>query len=288
MRTTINTALLAGLLMVGGATTVRAGVIDLAWNSVIGASGYRVYYGTASRQYQSSIDVGKVTAASLDALADCTTYYVAVKAYNQGGESAGFSNEIVGWPHPEITAQTLAAKQGGQILLEISGTNFDADAVVTVDTSAVPSDPYGNPLVEVGPAAATSCHRVEAAVAIEPTASGLQAMGLGRIDLPVEIVNPGGVYRQGAVSLDVAFEPTRADMNRSNDRTDERVDGDDLATLVRAWASAFGDPAFDFDLDLDGDADVDGEDLALLASIFGRCHASDDWTVEACSQRGEA
>jgi hypothetical protein len=86
----------------------------------------------------------------------------------------------------------------------------------------------------------------------------------------------------------VAFETGRADVNRSNERTDERVDGDDLATLVRAWASDFGDPAFDFDLDLDGDADVDGEDLALLASVFGRCRSASGWTAAACSSGGGA
>ena len=35
-------------------------------------------------------------------LTPCTTYYIAVKAYNLGGESPEFSNEVQGWARPSV------------------------------------------------------------------------------------------------------------------------------------------------------------------------------------------
>jgi glucose/arabinose dehydrogenase len=48
-----------------------------------------------------------------------------------------------------------------------------------------------------------------------------------------------------------------------------RVDGLDLARLARAFGSSAGDPAYDLAADINVDDDVDGEDLSILASVFG-------------------
>jgi hypothetical protein len=267
-----------GLLTTSG----QAGSIDLAWDGVAGASGYRIYYGTASGQYAASLDVGNTTSARLGGLDDCTDYYVSVKAYSAAGESAGFSNEIAGWAHPSFEPTAVAGLQGSQIVLDIDGANFDAAGTVTLDTSHVPLDVDGEPLVRFESLAVLACDRIQALVTIEPTAAGFQAMQLGGLPLGVQVVHPDGVHGTDTFTLDVQFEPARADINRDAARTVDRVDGDDLASFAQAWASSLGDDAFEFDCDLDGDTDIDGEDLALLAAQFGTCHEGSAWTAAAC------
>jgi fibronectin type 3 domain-containing protein len=56
-------------------------------------AGYKVYYGTASRSYSQSIDVGKVTTYELTNLSNGFTYYFVVTAYNQAGVESEPSNE---------------------------------------------------------------------------------------------------------------------------------------------------------------------------------------------------
>jgi hypothetical protein len=284
----VSRTLLLAALLGAAAAPAAAGNIDVGWNAVVGASGYRVYLGTQPGQYSASIDVGPSTGASLSALADCTTYFLAVKAYNQSGESPSFSNELSGWARPELSGAALTLVQGAQGVIEIAGANFAGGAAVTLDESVIPEDVSGNPLMIAGPVSVSSCHRVEALVTVEPTVAGLQAMPLGELDLPIEIANPDGGYRSGAIALEVLFDESRADANRSNARTADRVDGDDLATLVRSWATDHGDTDFTWIADLDGDTDVDGEDLALLALVFGRCRDGERWTMQACRERDGA
>ena len=65
--------------------------VTLQWNSVEEADGYKVYYGTASETYSSPDDVGDQTSHTLSL--DPGTYYFAVTAYNNYGES-GYSEEV--------------------------------------------------------------------------------------------------------------------------------------------------------------------------------------------------
>jgi hypothetical protein len=70
--------------------------LTMAWNpnSEPDVAGYMVYYGTASRNYGSSIDVGKVTSYTLTGLASGQTYYIALTAYDTSDNESGFSNEV--------------------------------------------------------------------------------------------------------------------------------------------------------------------------------------------------
>jgi hypothetical protein len=61
-------------------------------------AGYRVYYGTSSRNYPNSISVGKVTSATITGLTVGTTYYIAVKAEDTSGNLSGFSAEVTKRP----------------------------------------------------------------------------------------------------------------------------------------------------------------------------------------------
>jgi hypothetical protein len=64
--------------------TANAGQVTLAWdmNSEPNVMGYKIYYGTASRNYDWFIDVGNVTSITITDLPDGSRYYFAATAYD--------------------------------------------------------------------------------------------------------------------------------------------------------------------------------------------------------------
>lgn len=72
--------------------------LDLAWgpNQEPDLAGYKVYYGTSSREYINFIDVGNVTTYRLDNLLEDVEYYIAVTAYDMSGNESDFSEEVSG------------------------------------------------------------------------------------------------------------------------------------------------------------------------------------------------
>ncbi len=71
--------------------------VTLAWdpNSESDLAGYKIYYGTASGNYQWNTDVGNVTIYTQSSLNIGVTYYFAATAYNTQGLESGFSNEVL-------------------------------------------------------------------------------------------------------------------------------------------------------------------------------------------------
>jgi hypothetical protein len=67
--------------------------ITLAWDPSSGASGYRLYYGVASGVYDTVLDTGASTSASVGGLQVGELYFFAATAINDHGES-GYSNEV--------------------------------------------------------------------------------------------------------------------------------------------------------------------------------------------------
>jgi hypothetical protein len=65
--------------------------VTLQWNPVDGSDGYRVYYGSVSRNYQAPENAGRQTDYTISL--DPGVYYFAVTAYNNYGES-GYSEEV--------------------------------------------------------------------------------------------------------------------------------------------------------------------------------------------------
>ena len=81
--------------------TTHAAQVTLAWdaNTEPNVSGYRVYYGTTSRNYEWFVDVGNVTNKTLtdaDHLSDGSTYYFAATAYDdsQPALESAYSDEV--------------------------------------------------------------------------------------------------------------------------------------------------------------------------------------------------
>ena len=104
--------------------------ITLAWDSNTEPTlgGYRLYYGQASRNYSSTVDVGNRTNYTLSGLAEGKTYYFAVTAYDttQTTES-GFSNEV---------SKTIASSAIPSADFSAKPTSGTAPLIVTfIDTS---------------------------------------------------------------------------------------------------------------------------------------------------------
>jgi hypothetical protein len=72
----------------------------VTWNANTEAdlAGYRVFYGTSSRNYPNSISVGKVTSATISGLTKGTKYYIALKAVDTSGNLSGYSAEVTKTP----------------------------------------------------------------------------------------------------------------------------------------------------------------------------------------------
>jgi hypothetical protein len=272
----------AGMALLFAAPAL-AGEICMEWEAVEGASGYRIYYGLSAGNYSNSVDVGNVTDVDLEGFNDCTTYHLAVKAYNAAGESLQFSNEISGWSRPEISAYGPSViAQGGQVTLNISGSNFRSGAELLYDQADIPVDAEGTPLVRFENISVLSCSQVQALMTVEPTTRGVRAMEIGDFLLDFSIRNPDTIFGSRPVSLEITFESARSDINRSDVTTTDRVDGKDLVWLAYAFGSNEGEPYYNPDADLNGDGLVDGIDLAYLAGSFGMCWNGSSWTTSAC------
>ena len=78
------------------AVTADAAQVTLAWNANTESNlaGYRIYYGTTSRDYDWSINVGKVTNYTVPNLTNGVTYYFAAKAYNTSGQESAYLLEV--------------------------------------------------------------------------------------------------------------------------------------------------------------------------------------------------
>lgn len=74
--------------------SVRANRVTLAWDPSDDATGYRLYWGTASRNYTQNVDVGNVTSYTVPLLVNTITYYFAVTAYDADGLESNYSDEV--------------------------------------------------------------------------------------------------------------------------------------------------------------------------------------------------
>lgn len=109
-----------------------AATVQVSWNANTDSdlAGYRIYYGTSSGSYSSSVNVGNVTTYQLANLEQGKTYYVAVTAYDTSSNESEKSDEVSATiPAPDTTAPT------GGIVIN-AGATTTASRSVTLTLSA--------------------------------------------------------------------------------------------------------------------------------------------------------
>ena len=98
------------------AVAAQANEAKFAWlpNTETNLAGYKIYYGTASRSYTNSVDVGNPPAvdgrvtASLSGFTGGSTYYFAATAYDTDGFESDYSTEVV-WTVPVVVVSPPTA-----------------------------------------------------------------------------------------------------------------------------------------------------------------------------------
>ena len=123
-----------GLIGLGLPGAAQAGNITLAWNanSDPDIAGYKVYYGTGSRDYGVNLTVGNFTSCVVSGLTAGKTYYFAATAYNTGGQQSDYSTEmsytVPAAPSPSTDGPTsFAVNAGGPKYTSVNGTVYSAD-----------------------------------------------------------------------------------------------------------------------------------------------------------------
>jgi len=80
--------------------------------------GYKLHYGTVSKTYTTTVDVGNITQYTLRDLVAGTTYYFAATAHNDNSES-DYSNELAYTVRPEqVTIHILDRPQKLSIIFD--------------------------------------------------------------------------------------------------------------------------------------------------------------------------
>jgi hypothetical protein len=118
----------------------------LAWDPSTSTelAGYRLFWGTTSGQYTTTIDVGNVTTYTVPGLT-AGTYYFAVAAYGSAGESSTYSNEVSaiitsGDTQPPSISAVAANSIGASSATVVWATDEAADSQVEYGITSS----YGN------------------------------------------------------------------------------------------------------------------------------------------------
>jgi len=99
----------------------HSGEVTLAWDPAnTQAVGYKVHYGTASGDYQQTLNVGNTVSCSISGLEENRTYYFAATAYDGSGIESSYSNEV---QHLVPVSDTDGDGVSDEDELEIYGTN---------------------------------------------------------------------------------------------------------------------------------------------------------------------
>jgi hypothetical protein len=90
----IFTFLLASALLACN-PSAQAAQVSIGWEASSGPdlAGYKLYYGTTSRSYDYSLDVGNSNSCTISGLEEGKTYYFACTAYDSDHKETGFSKE---------------------------------------------------------------------------------------------------------------------------------------------------------------------------------------------------
>jgi fibronectin type 3 domain-containing protein len=129
----------AALAMIARGALAGGSSVTLAWDPSVsgGIAGYRVYEGTNSHAYTTTVSAGAVTQTALSGLTTGVTYYFAVTAYDANGLESDFSSEVSYTPNGATNQSGLVfASDSGNITSPFIASNGIVwQAVQTVATN---------------------------------------------------------------------------------------------------------------------------------------------------------
>ena len=119
-----------------GSTNLGTSAVVLHWepSPSPGIIGYRIYYGTASGQYVTSVEVGSVVTATITDLTVGISYYFAVTAFNADGDESDFSNEYKFVPGLNVVQLRVANGHCVLTVMGLAGQTYEI--LATQDFSA--------------------------------------------------------------------------------------------------------------------------------------------------------
>lgn len=196
---------LSGLLLLTMAATLhisgftaQAADASLSWTAptthtdgtpLTDLAGYKVHIGSASRQYDQKLDVGKATNYTVSNLTDGGTYYFAVTAYNSSGVESTYSNEA---------SKTFAALPATHVITATAGSGGTITAI-------------GNSKINVASSGSTVITSVTVNDGANQAFSIAAASGYGITDVKVNGTSVGAVSSytfnsvKGAHTLSATF-----------------------------------------------------------------------------------
>jgi photosystem II stability/assembly factor-like uncharacterized protein len=127
---------------------VFAATLTLAWDPSPQAAGYVIVYGTQPGVYTESRDVGNRTRETISGLAENTTYYFAVRAYNAAFSYGDLSREIPAMTAPAMGRSRSAPGSAGAITAGGADCSPGLHGRRTNKSLAV--DPYDDRIVYAG------------------------------------------------------------------------------------------------------------------------------------------
>ncbi|OPY74741.1 MAG: hypothetical protein A4E63_00608 [Syntrophorhabdus sp. PtaU1.Bin050] len=158
--------------------------ITLAWNAntETDLAGYKVYYGTASQNYDWFVDVGRVTAYTVANLTDGVRYYFTVTAYDSSNLESVYSNEVSSSSctysiSPASATYTASASTGSVTLTTQAGCSWTATSGASWLTITSGSSGLGSGTVRYSVAANTSTSSRSAAITIGGRALAVTQQG---------------------------------------------------------------------------------------------------------------
>lgn len=125
--------------------------VALAWDASTDptVTGYKVYYGTASRNYTNIVAAGSATSATISNLASGMTYYFAATTYTVDGLESDYSVEAA-YTVPQLNAPptldtltnlTISQEAGAQVVLLTGITSGATNENQTLTLSAFSGNP---------------------------------------------------------------------------------------------------------------------------------------------------
>jgi hypothetical protein len=238
-----------------GAQPAVAQSVTLAWtasdNPVV--AGYKIYYGTTSRDYASAVAVGDVTSAVMPGLVAGQTYYFAVTTCDAAGNESTFSDEIIFAVPVPVRARAVSSASlvtAGPLPTQPSTSNGPRPATVSYKTAA--NEPV--------PAAAANLQTEVSAKQSVPdtalTAAEIPASAKAQVVRPENISKSNGLNQALALSADLPPAPEA----NAPPVADVKIPATaDCARLFYAAASPF---------DANADGRLDDDELAVLTGAM--------------------